>query len=272
MIRFHLFASWLFLKRGLLTTLSYKTALVLGLLSSLIGLLQFSFMGRFLSEGNSFPAIAAYGNNLLGYLIIGTAFTGFQGVSLTSFQSAIRGEQQMGTLQHLLLSSIKMETIMMYSGVWNLLMAFVNVFALFVVVIFGFGISMDVNLASACIILVLTVVALSGIGLASAGIIMVIKQGDPVTWLFTTLTGLFSGVLFPIAYLPNWLRTVSYALPTTHALHGLRLALMKNADIREIGGTIGILSGFAVVLVPLGIGCFRWGYHKARAQGTLAEY
>ena len=68
---------WHFLKRGYITFLSYRTALVLSVLGSFVGLLQFSFMGKFLSQGNLFPSITQYGNSLLGYLILGNAFASF---------------------------------------------------------------------------------------------------------------------------------------------------------------------------------------------------
>ena len=52
-----MFKLYLFLKRFIVTMVSYKTALVLGILSGFIGLLQFSFMGKFLTDGNSFPQV-----------------------------------------------------------------------------------------------------------------------------------------------------------------------------------------------------------------------
>ena len=72
---------YLFFKRFFITMISYKTALILGIISGFARLLQFTFMGDFLSDGNSFPALQKYGGNLLSYLIIGTAFTSFVGVS-----------------------------------------------------------------------------------------------------------------------------------------------------------------------------------------------
>jgi ABC-2 type transport system permease protein len=263
---------WLFLKRGFLTTISYRTALVLSLFGGFISLLQFYFMGRFLAEGNTFPAIREYGDNLLAYLIIGTAFTSFLGVSLSSFQTTIRSEQQMGTLQHLLLGRVRIEGLLVCSSVWTFLWTTVNAALLLFAVAAMFGVHMNANPLPAAIVMMLTVIALSGLGLMSAGIIIVIKQGDPITWLFSIATGLLSGVLFPIQFLPGPLRAVSYLLPTTHALHALRLSLMRNATLVDVGGSVAALAGFAVVLFPLGLVVFRKGYDRARAHGSLAEY
>lgn len=263
---------YLFFKRFLITLISYKTALVLGILGSFVGLLQFTFMGDFLSDGNSFPALEKYGGNLLSYLIIGTAFTSFVGVSLSSFQSTIRSEQQMGTLEYLLISNTRLELILAYSGVMNFFQAFLNVTILLSVVIFVFDIPLGINLPGALIAMLLTITSLSGIGLMSAGIIIITKVGDPITWAFTTLTGLLSGVLFPIEYLPPWLQVVSALLPTTHALHALRLTLIQNAGMVEIMPQIILLLIMTLITVPLGFIIVRVGFNQARRVGSLAQY
>ncbi len=267
-----MYRAWLFIKRGLINMFSYKTALALGILGSLVGIVQFTFMGRFLSEGNTFSAIGQYGGNIIAYLIIGSAFTAFLGVSLNSFQGAIRSEQQMGTLEHLLMGPTKLELLLIYSGAWTFLNTLLNVSVLLAVIVLVFGISLEMNLVGAIVVLVLTVLGLSGIGLMSAGVIMVTKVGDPITWIFTTLTGLLSGVLFPIQYLPIPLRAVSYLLPTTYALDALRMTLIRNASLEQVLPQLVILALTAMITVPLGFCVFHRGFNKARRTGTLAEY
>jgi ABC-2 type transport system permease protein len=267
-----MYKMWLFLKRGLITFLSYKTALVLGILGGFVGLLQFSFMGMFLTEGNSFPALEQYGGNLLSYLIIGTAFTSFLGVSLHSFQNTIRSEQHMGTLEYLLITNTRLELLLMYSGLMNFVNAFVNTAVLLLVIVFVFDVPLEVNLLGSLLAMVLTITSLSGIGLMSAGVIIVTKIGDPITWVLTTLTGLLSGVLFPIEYLPGYLKSISLLLPTTHALHALRLALMQNASLDEIAPQLLLLLLITLVTVPLGLIVVRLGFNRARKAGTLAHY
>jgi ABC-2 type transport system permease protein len=267
-----LYKMYLFFKRFLITLVSYKTALALGIAGGFVGLLQFTFMGNFLSDGNSFPALEQYGGNLLAYLIIGTAFTSFVGVSLHSFQGTIRGEQQMGTLEYLLISNTRLELILIYSGFMNFLQAFINVALLLALVTFVFNIPLGINLPGALLAMALTVTSLSGIGLMSAGIIIITKVGDPITWAFTTLTGLLSGVLFPVEYLPKYLQVISAVLPTTHALHALRLSLIQNAGVSEIMPQIFFLFIISLISIPLGFIIVRIGFNQARRVGSLAQY
>lgn len=263
---------YLFFKRFLVTLISYKTALALGVLGGFVGLLQFSFMGRFLTDGNSFPALEKYGGNLLAYLIIGTAFTSFVGVSLSSFQSTIRSEQQMGTLEYLLINNTRLELILVYSGLMNFLQSLINVAILLIIVVFVFNIPMGMNLPAALVVIALMITSLSGIGLMSAGVIMVTKVGDPITWAFTTLTGLLSGVLFPVEYLPVYLKAISLALPTTHALYALRMTLMQEAGLGDIRYQLIILIIMAIITLPLGLLAVRIGFNRARKVGSLSQY
>lgn len=263
---------YLFLKRFIITYTSYRVGFILGIAGGFFALIQFSFMGRFLSDGNSFPSISQYGGNVLAYLIIGSAFQVFVGASLGSFQGKIRSEQRMGTLEYLLLSNTRLELVLIYSGLMSFLQSFFNVGMMLIAVVFIIGVPLEVNVLAAAITLGLMICALSGIGLMSAGIIIMTKVGDPINWVFTTMTTFLSGVFFPIQYLPDWLQNVSYILPTTHALHALRLALIQGVPTNDITPEIKLLFIMALITLPLGLFILRVGYNHARRAGTLAHY
>lgn len=267
-----MYGFYLFLKRAVVTFTSYRVRFVLTAFGGLFALVQFSFIGKFLTDGNSFPAISQYGGDILAYLLIGGAFQVFVTASLGSFQSTIRAEQRMGTLEFLLLSNMSLERVLVYAGTISFLQSIVNVTILITAVTLIIGVAMNVNVLAALATIVLMILALSGIGLASAGIIIVTKVGDPINWTFSTMTTLLSGVFYPIEYLPGWLQHVSRVLPTTHALHALRLALIQDAPIGELLPAMRLLALIAVVTLPIGFFVLRWGYDKARRDGSLAHY
>jgi len=266
------YKAWLFVKRGMLSMLSYRTALVLAIFSGFLSVIQFGLLARFVSQGNSFPLIEQYGGNLLAYLVIGSTFTSFVSVALNSYQGAIRSEQQMGTLEHLLMADLSLSSIMLYSALWNFVNALLNTALLFLIAVILFDIHLSINLVPTLFTLLLTVLSLSGIGMISAGIIMVTKQGDPVGWIFTTLTGLLSGVLFPVEMLPAWLQTASAVLPTTHALRALRLTLTRHAEWADIQKELLFLVATLILTLPCGLLSFKLGLNRARRSGSLAEY
>jgi ABC-2 type transport system permease protein len=247
-------------------------AFFLGIATIVIGAVRFAYMAGFLEKGNTFPGIAQYGGDLMAFLITGTLYMSFVGVSLNSFPGSIRSEQQMGTLEFLLLSDTLLLLILIYSAVWNYIWALLSTGIIFAVLVVGFHVSLDINLLPVFLILALSMLCISGIGLISAGVIMVTKMGDPITWIFSTLSGFLSGVLFPVEVLPTWMQKISAGLPPTYALSALRKALIVGAGLAEVQQEIAILALMSLITIPLGMLVFQWGFNKARRAGTLVEY
>lgn len=267
-----LFQLYLFLRREIQSSFSYRTALVMSAFSAALTLVQFGLLGRFVSEGNAFPLIEQYGGNLITYLIIGSTFTSFVSVALNSFQGAIRSEQQMGTLEHLLIANVSLARITAYSAFYNYLSALMNAALLLGVATWLFGVELSIDLVPTLAIILLTVLGMSGLGLSSAAMILVTKQGDPVGWIVTTLMVFFSGVLFPVEMLPSALQNVSFLLPTTYALRALRLTMARGAGWADIQGDLLILLVTTAITIPIGLWSFRKGLDRARRCGSLGEY
>ena len=143
---------------------------------------------------------------------------------------------------------------------------------IFIFLVLVFNVQMEINILLSIFVLLLSVICIGGIGLVSAGIIMVTKRGDPVSWIFTTLSGLVSGAFFPIAILPIWIRWTSYIMPTTYAIRALRKALLVNATFSSVRGDVLILTLMSLITVPMGLATFKWGFNKAREKGSLVEY
>ena len=263
---------WQFMKRGFISMLSYRTAFMLGVVSMAVGVAQFAYMAIFLKEGNTFPGIARYGGDLMAFLISGNLFMSFIAVALSSFQGAIRSEQLMGTLEFLLLSDTPLGLILLYSSLWDFLWTLINAGLIFTLVVLIFGVPLQINLGPALLVLSLAIICLAGVGLASAGIIMVTKVGDPIAWAFSTLSGFLSGVIFPVEILPNWLQKISAILPPTYALSALRKSLLVGSSLLDIQQELLVLALMALVTVPAGLLAFRWGFNKARRDGTLVGY
>jgi ABC-2 type transport system permease protein len=170
------------------------------------------------------------------------------------------------------MSSTKLSTILFCSAIWNFTRLLVNTIIIFIFASFVFNVPFSLNLFPAITVLFLAVTALSGIGMMSAGMIIAFKLGDPINWFFATLTGLLSGVFFPIEVLPSFLQRVALLLPATYALLALRQTLILNAPVVSIISHIAMLALFSLVTIPAGFLLFKWGFNKARMTGSLAQY
>jgi ABC-2 type transport system permease protein len=122
------------------------------------------------------------------------------------------------------------------------------------------------------VVLSLTVLTLSGIGILSACFIMVFKRGSPINFLFGSLSSLLGGVYYPVEVLPGWLQTLARLFPLTYSLEAMRRALLAGAGLAKLGLQIAVLSGFAVALLPLSLIAFRQAVQQAKRDGSLTHF
>jgi ABC-2 type transport system permease protein len=142
---------------------------------------------------------------------------------------------------------------------------------LFGVLIFKVDLS-QMNFLASLLILIMTVISFSSIGIISAAFIMVLKKGNPINWLINTFAGLFGGVYFPIEMLPKGLKTISYFIPITYSLRGLRHAILEGYSFKMLMPDMLMLLLFCVVLFPISIWVFKKSVNKAKVTGSLTHY
>jgi ABC-2 type transport system permease protein len=118
----------------------------------------------------------------------------------------------------------------------------------------------------------LTLLPFIGLGLISASFIIVFKQGSPISMLMAMGTSLLSGVLYPVAVLPDWLKPVSSLLPVTHGLEAIRQVLTQSAISSDIADRLFYLTIFSVIFLSIGIYSIHKSLSFARKEGTLLHY
>lgn len=261
-----------FLKRDLSQDLSYRLSFLLQLGNIFFSVAIFYFMTR-LFGGAMAPNLENYGGDYFSFVLIGLAFTGFLGLSLSNFAQSIREGQMMGTLEIMLLSPTRLSTILLSSSLWSYLLATIRVVAYLLVGALIFGASLGkANIVAAVLVMLMSIASFSGIGILSAAVVLLAKKGDPVAWLFGGASSLLAGVYYPISVLPNWLEPLSRVLPLTYALDAMRLAMLQGYSIYELRFDLLVLSGFSLILTPLAFLVFRKALNRAKMEGSLIQY
>ena len=261
-----------FLKRDLSLSISYRMAFLLQLFGIFFNVAVFYFLSSLLG-GAVAPQLEMYGGDYFSFVLVGLAFTGYMGLSLSNFASSIREGQTMGTLEIMLLSPTRLSSILFSSALWPYLQTTINVVIYLIMgtLLFGFSVS-HANFLTAIVVLILSIMSFSGIGILSAAMVLVLKKGDPIAWLFGSVSSLLSGVYYPISILPHWLTPVSRILPMTYALDAMRLAMLKGSSLLDVRFDILILLGFTAVLTPLAFLAFRKALKRAKMEGSLIQY
>lgn len=261
-----------FLKRDLSQALSYRLSFLMQLGGIFFSVAIFYFLSQLFGAAVA-PQLEAYGGDYFSFVLIGLAFTGFLGLSLSSFATSIREGQVMGTLEIMLLSPTRLSAILLSSSLWAYLLTALRVVIYLLVGALVFGASLgQANVGSAILVMLLSIASFSGIGILSAAIVLMVKKGDPIAWVLGSASSLLAGVYYPISVLPEWLEPLSRILPLTYALDAMRLAMLRGYSIYELRFDILVLLGFTVVLTPLAFMVFRKALKRAKMEGSLIQY
>jgi len=254
--------------RGFKIWSSYKTQMVLNVLSWVLPVFTYYFVGISLG-GNLVEKIGV--PDYTAFVVIGLAFQGYVSSIITTISQRLRNEQVYGTIEYYVLSSGGVVSFLFYSVLWGFV---INTISAGVTLSIGLILKVhyDVNLLATFIIIFLLLLSTIGFSMISAGFTMMVKQGNPIAFFFSTFTTLMSGTVFPVTILPTALKDVSLAIPLTWALNGLRLSMLSGEGVIQLANIIGVLILFNVILLPLGIGFYSYSFKRARKKGTLSEY
>ena len=260
-----------FFRKDLQEEMSYRTAFVMQLGGILLTVSLWYLIAQFLQPPQgALPDLP--GVPYFAYLLVGIAFYHYLASALGSFAAKLRGEQLTGTLEAMLMTPTPIPIIILSSALWDFFMTSVRVVLYLVLgAFFGLHLRFD-SLLAFFIVLLLTILAFSGIGILSAAFILYLKRGDPINFLISSASALFGGVFIPTQTLPHNLGRLGKLLPITYALSGIRKSLLMGAHLRDLLPEILALLLFVVLLVPLGMAGFTLAVRKARQEGSLAQY
>ncbi|MDW8048163.1 MAG: ABC transporter permease [Nitrososphaerota archaeon] len=210
------------------------------------------------------------------FALIGISFQQYVFFAVQSINMSVREEQMNGTLETVLSSATDFKSFLLGETCFYFIVS--SIF-LFISLLLGAFLGAEFHLTpstilSTLILSTLLIASHMAIGILSSGIIMKTKQGNPITWAFSWMTQLVSGVFYPLRLLPWYLEWIGRVFPLTYSLDGLRLCLQSGQDLTSpsVFNNLVNLIIFTVIATPIAINVFKIGYDAARREGSLGEY
>ena len=260
---------WAFLKRDLLSEISYRFSFLMQVAGMFLSLLAFYYVAKMIDPQTE----GLDGIRPFDWLLLGLAFQFYFSTALYAFSAKIRSEQLLGTLEAMLVSPTPTSIVIFSSAAWDFTYGAIRViiYLLFATLVFG------VHLHSAGLVPVVLGVALTllssvGLGILSASFILYFKRGDPINFLLSGTTTFLGNVFFPVEQLPAWIRPASDYLPITWSLRVMRGALLQGKTFEELKGELLRLAILTVILLPLGLLASRYAIRRAKRDGSLVQY
>jgi ABC-2 type transport system permease protein len=263
---------WAFLRRDFQTQVSYRLGSITRVAGTLISVSVFYFISQTFGGALS-PYLQRYSTDFFHFALIGFAFYNLMALSATSMAEAVQAYQHTGVLEVLFLDPTPILASLTMSTLWRYCWAAAE--SLFYLLVAGvvFRADLDwIRLLSAVPVVLLSVLANAGLGLINASFVLVTKRSSPLARLLSLVSGLLTGVYYPIEVLPKWLRSVSYLLPATHTFDALRRTVLQGVSLADVVPNLLALTGFTVVLLPIGLVAFHYAVRWAKIDGSLAQY
>jgi ABC-2 type transport system permease protein len=261
-----------FVVKDFLTDVSYRMAFAGQIVFLFFLVTAFYFFAQ-MFRGQAIPSLEPYGGRYFPFVLVGLAFSSYLGVAIRSFAETIRSAQVLGTLEALLVTPTPTGQIIVLSTVYAFLATSLRVVITLAFGVLLFGVSFaGANWAGALLVLGLTIVAFSFLGILSASVVLAFKRGDPSSWLVQGLSYLLGGVYYPVAVLPEWGQWLAQLLPITHALEAMRRLLLTGAGLDEVWGSLAGLLIFSAAAAPLSLGAFWLALRRVKREGSLSQF
>ena len=229
----------------------------------------FLWVTLFVLFGRAFVA----SGDVVGFLTIGMVGLELASVALWGVGLGLRREQMRGTLTSLYMTPANKLAIMIGIALENLIEFLLGSLIIVGYAVFAFGLTTKIRDPLAVIIIfAVSYFALLSFGLVLASITMVIKEPNAIINLLQPILFIFSGVFFPIEALPSEARFISYTIPLTYALKGMRKTVLLGYSLSGVLTDIVVLSAFAIILFLLGVISLRYIEKRALMKGTLSKF
>jgi ABC-2 type transport system permease protein len=262
---------WLFFRRDVYIAKSYRSPFIMEIIQALFGTAMFYYVARFVDSPElrqMLPQSGCY----FAFALVGFVFLDYLNAALDTFDRSLEEARDTGTLEHLLVTQTSLPAILAGSALYPFAVTTLRiaVYLAWGALLFGFPLR-SANWPAVFLVLIVSLLAFSGLGILSASYLLLFKRGNPAKWLLLGVSSVAGGMLFPVSILPDWLQFLARLNPVTYALDSIRAALLGSVRLTEVIRPIGVLLLFALILLPLSMAAFAAALRRTKSTGTLAH-
>lgn len=224
-----------------------------------------------------------FDNPLFPYIYLGNAFYIYVGAVMTGVSWAVIEDRELyRTLKYIYVAPVRIPAYLLGRGVSRFLTGSLSVLITIAAGMWFLNVRIDIlhidwGLFAVSLLLGIIMLAMLGLLLGSLSLLFANHAGfigeATAGALYT-----FSGAVFPLDVLPNFLRPIGFMMPTTYWLELVRRALIGNAaqTFPTLAGftnlqLLGILLGLTVLFGTVSVFTFRICDRLARERGLLDQ-
>jgi ABC-2 type transport system permease protein len=255
--------------------LSYPLSLLYFIVSPFLWFLPFILVGSAAagSSQSSVFSTTTGTTDWVSYVAIGNAFSAlcfsiFWGSGLT-----FRREQNTGTLETLLTTPMKKETLVWGAMLHSMLQGGFGVIVQLLFSVLFFGVTINAwGILPSLAILGLALIGMQGVVFAIICIVLVAKQGWMIVDFIGSTLMLIAPISYPIAVLHPVLQYAAVSSPLTWSVESFRSFLMNGLLAPGILEAVIALVVLDIIFLLVGLVLFRATDRYVRKRGALSQF
>ncbi len=258
-----LIAIWGYAQRNYFLSKRYFLWEVVWLVYSTMNALTIGFIG--VNFGGEAAAQATT------FLLIGTLIWSYLSMIFDLLSETVSWERWEGTIEYTFMAPASRATQLIGMGVYAVLYGILRIIIMLGAISLFFDLSLSkANYGAAIMILAICSVSLVGFGMVAAVMpLLSPEKGQQVTYIFTAVLLLVSGIYYSVDVLPGWMQPLANVSPVYYALNGIRAALLEGASFASQWHNVWPLLIMGVIFPPLGLYLFQRGEIYAKKTGLL---
>ncbi len=200
-----------------------------------------------------------YNPNMDGmvFMVPATAAMLLQVMTMGMTAMSVVREQEMGTLEQLLVTPARPMELILGKLVPNILIAAVDMIIVVLFGIYWFGVPFQGNPWLLGILSLLFIVSGLGQGLLASSIAHTQREAGQMIAVLMMLANLLTGFIYPRTVAPLWVQLIGDLIPLTYFLRIIRGIFTKGVGVRFIWQDAAMLLGYSVVVMVLAAKSFK---------------
>jgi len=261
-------ASYAFVERNFFLVKRYWTWELVWLAYSTANCLAIGYIGV------GMPQVGGAGVDtrfLVLYLVVGALVWRYLSLIFYWITDIVGLERWEGTIEYTLMAPIHRLTHMAGQTLFSIVYSLASTGLVLVAATLAFRLDLTrANLPGAVVVMLAGSLSLIGIGIVGSILPLLFpERGAQMTHVIIAVLLLISGVYYPVDVLPPALQALAVLSPATYVLQGVRAALLENAGMATLMGSIVPALVIGVVAIPLGLQAFALAERYAKRAGKL---
>src|SRR5215470_6903752 len=179
---------WLFVWRDFRIARTYRIPFALEIVQALFGTATFFYVSRFV-DSPELRATLPQGGTYFAFALVGFVFFDYLGASLDTFDRSLEEARDSGTLEHLLVTQTSLPVILAGSALYPFAATTlrIGVYLAWGALFFGFPLR-SANWLAVLVVVLVSLLAFSGLGILSASYLLLFKRGNPAKWFLVGIS------------------------------------------------------------------------------------